>query len=426
MANQLPRGPSRFALALVLGAVTALVFAQEKQPSSCVERDCVIAGTPQDSLEVRHLILRGSNTEIGKALAQIAQERYQVRLLPSEDALRTRAQRRYLEKNYPILYDRMRGVAASFGRPLEDDHWNYSWLSISDLRAGCSVIHLPPNCMSSGTSLVSRDYDFTTGSFGGGPLAAGKLHPTARPYLVELHPDRGYPSIAMVAYDLLSGVLDGMNSEGLTVALLADDELIAKSQMEPTGAPQAGLGVLQVPRMLLDTCANVEEAKDLLLQTKQYYEAVPVHYLIADRFGKAFIWEHSFGHNREFIIENPNLPLVTTNFSLHRHLEKDRPPSAEQARKVCPRYCLLTESLAQHPGKMSEEFIKQTHQKVDAVQPKSPISLRPPNRTFWHALYCPEERRLRISFYLRDEPAPEDPNKVRIIRSSYQEFRLRQ
>ena len=36
------------------------------------------------------------------------------------------------------------------------------------------------------------------------------LHPTARPYLLELHPDRGYASIAMVSYDMLSGVLDGM------------------------------------------------------------------------------------------------------------------------------------------------------------------------------------------------------------------------
>ena len=43
-----------------------------------------------------------------------------------------------------------------------------------------------------------------------------------------MHPDRGYASLAVYSYDLLSGVLDGINSEGLTVALLADDELIEK------------------------------------------------------------------------------------------------------------------------------------------------------------------------------------------------------
>ena len=46
-------------------------------------------------------------------------------------------------------------------------------------------------------------------------------------------------------------------------------------------------------RMLLDTCATVAQAKEALLMTKQYYYAVPVHYLIADRHGEAFVWECS-------------------------------------------------------------------------------------------------------------------------------------
>src|SRR5262249_12672645 len=186
-----------------------------------------------------------------------------------------------------------------------------------------------------------------------GPLAPGMLHPTARPYLVELHPDRGYASVAMVSYDLLSGVLDGMNSEGLTVALAMDDELFSKYPIEPTGGPAVGLGVLQTLRLLLDTCATVDEAKEALLQAKQYYEYVPVHYLVADRFGRSFVWEYSHAHNKEFIIEDPGRPLVMTNFSLNRHLDKNRPPSADQVRNVCKRYCLLTEELTAASGKMS-------------------------------------------------------------------------
>jgi hypothetical protein len=247
------------------------------------------------------------------------------------------------------------------------------------------------------------------------------LHPTARPYLLELHPDRGYASLAMVAYDLL-GVIDGINSEGLTVALLADDDLINKKQMEPTKGPAVGLGVLQVPRMLLDTCATVAQAKEALLQTKHYYEFLPVHYLIADRFGNAFVWENSHAHNQVFMIENPGQSLVTTNFSMYRRLDKERPPSAAKVKNVCRRYCLLTEQLAAHPGKMSEEFIKETHKKVDAVQPRS--GPRPPPRTLWHALYCPEERRVQINYYLHDEPMPDQPGKMRIVRSEYLEFRL--
>jgi hypothetical protein len=168
----------------------------------------------------------------------------------------------------------------------------------------------------------------------------------------------------------------------------------------------------------------VDEAKQTLLQTKQYYEFVPVHYLVADRFGQSFVWEYSHAHNKEFIIENPDQPLVMTNFSLNRHLDKDRPPSAAAARNVCRRYCLLAEQFTTASGKVSEEFIKQTHRKVDAELPPSANKSRPPVRTFWHALYYPQQRRAQFSFYLRDEPVPEQPDRVRIVRSDYLEFQL--
>src|SRR5262249_33869737 len=151
-----------------------------------------------------------------------------------------------------------------------------------------------------GYGILSRDYDFTTGTMRGTRPRRGELAATARPYLIEMHPDKGYASLAMHAYDLLSGTLDGINSEGLTVALLADDELHSKYPMEPALDGGVGLGVLQMQRHLLDTCANVDDAKAALLSSKQYYEFLSVHYLIADRHGNAFVWEHSQAHNREY------------------------------------------------------------------------------------------------------------------------------
>ena len=79
----------------------------------------------------------------------------------------------------------------------------------------------------------------------------------------------------------------------------------------------------------------------------------PGHYLIADRHGKAFVWEHSHVSNREHIIENPGKPLITTNFSLHRHLEGKGPPSAKAAKGVCPRYCALAERIAAEGDKVT-------------------------------------------------------------------------
>jgi len=396
--------------------------ASRASDDTVIQEDRVIAGGPQDSLEVRHLVLRGTNEQIGRALAGIAKERYGARPDRAQDPLQARAQRAFLERNDPILLERMRGVAAAFGKPFEEEGWDFTTLGFTDLKAGCSIVHLPPSSTASGRSVVSRDYDFTTGALSFGFLPPGMLHPTARPYLLELHPDRGYASLAMVAYDLLSGVLDGINSEGLTVTLAMDNEIVSHSPTEPTRTAAVGLGELQTLRLLLDTCATVEEAKQTLMATKQYYQYVPVHYLVADRNGKAFVWEYSQSHNKEYVIESPGEPLVMTNFTLHKQLEDGKPPSADKARATCKRYAYLRENLA--AGKLDDQIIRGVHQKCDAQASQAADPSRPPERTFWHAFYYPEDRKVRVSYYLRDEPYPGEPRYVRPIRSDYLEFRL--
>ena len=390
--------------------------------NSVVQEDRVITGGPDVSMEVRHLVLRGTNEQIGRALAELAKERYGTKLETMNDPVHSRASRKFLERNYPILLNRMRGVASAYGKSLEDDGWDYTTLGFIDLKAGCSVVHMPPSSTTNGKSVVSRDYDFTTGDITFGWLEPGMLHPTARPYLVEMHPDQGYASIAMVAYDMLSGVLDGMNSEGLIVTLALDDELFSGDKTEPTRIPAVGLNEIQTLRMLLDTCATVEEAKQALLVTKQVYRYVPIHYLIADRYGNAFVWEYSEFHNKEYIMESPGQPLVMTNFTLHKQLEDGKMPSAEKARATCKRYAYLSEKLA--TGKVDDKALRSVHQSVDAQASQAADTSRPPVRTLWHAFYYPEDRRVRLSYYLKDEPHPTEPRLVRPVRTDYLEFRL--
>jgi hypothetical protein len=410
---------------MVLAALAvgpSLGIAQESAAGKkAVVSDRVVAGGPKDFMEVRHLVLRGTNEEIGQALATIGKERYKLQPEASADGFRARVQRRYVEKNYPVLAERMRGVAAAFGKRPDDDAFDFGSLTyLMRVPHGCSVVYYPPGVMADGAGVLSRNYDFTTGTIMGTAPPAGELPCTARPYVVEMHPDRGYASLALYSYDLLSGVLDGVNSEGLTVALLADDELM-KSGVEPANDGAVGLGVQQALRMLLDNCATAEEAKEALLTAKHYYEFIPVHYLVADRHGKAFVWEFSKGRNQEHIFESPGKPLITTNFSLHRHLDGKELPNTKLSKEVCPRYCVLAEKVAAEKGKLTVEFVKQTQKLADATRPGNG---RPPGRTLWHAVYRPERRAVAVSFYLRDEPDPEAKGKARIVRSEYLEFAL--
>src|SRR5262249_41080310 len=122
----MPRFLRSWALALAFGLAsgpTLCLCQVAENGKKAIRLDRVIAGGPNDFMEVRHLVLRGTNLQIGRALATVAKERYSVRPEASVDRARTRAQRRYFERNYPILHDRLRGVAAAFGKRLDDDGW---------------------------------------------------------------------------------------------------------------------------------------------------------------------------------------------------------------------------------------------------------------------------------------------------------------
>src|SRR5882672_8419475 len=86
---------STFALLLSFAAISPASAAQERPPAKPFhQEERVIAGSPKDSLEVRHLVLTGTNEEIGRALAELGRERYKTALRQSSDPVRTRAQRR--------------------------------------------------------------------------------------------------------------------------------------------------------------------------------------------------------------------------------------------------------------------------------------------------------------------------------------------
>src|SRR6186713_1361294 len=82
MLRRLPHAISACALIVLFFAAGSLALAA---PDKVVQVDRVIAGGPDKSLEVRHLVLRGSNEQIGRALAEIAKERYGVRLQAVRD-----------------------------------------------------------------------------------------------------------------------------------------------------------------------------------------------------------------------------------------------------------------------------------------------------------------------------------------------------
>lgn len=377
----------------------------------------LVAGGPQDFATVRHLRLEGSHFEIGRRLAELAMERHGWVPPETVERRRTAAQRRYFERNSPFHFERMRGVADWLGLEVADDSFNLSELGFGFARPGCTVAYYPPSSTSWGTGVVSRNFDFTTGTFSGDRPGPGQVAVCSQPYVIETIPDRGFASISLCSYDLLGGVVDGMNEQGLTVALLADDEAAARFPMVPAQGPQAGFEVLQIGRHLLETCSTVEEAQATLLEAKLYYSSIPCHYLIADRHGRSFVWENSVWLTQGFIFEGGGRPQVTTNFLYQLHSELGTLPAEEPSYGSFNRYRAVLERIRASGETLDLDEVRGASACVAAALPAS-AGGRAPGRTLWHALYFPEERRVEIDFYLGEDPGGA------IRRSGYRTFSL--
>ena len=231
--------------------------------------------------------------------------------------------------------------------------------------------------------------------------------------MIEVYPDRGYPALYLCAYELLGGALDGINSEGLTVALLANE---GAPGAKPTNRWQVGLSEIEIVRFLLDTCANVEEAKAALEAIEVYYCIIPCHYIIGDRHGKSFVWEYSYDLRRRYAIDAKSGPQCVTNHALHQYPTVADLPTAVRFESH-ERYRSLDRAIREGAPKISLDAIERANRNIFARALPAP----PGNRTLWHSIYDSQDRSLRVDFYL-GEPRSKGAEERR---SGYLEFKLR-
>ena len=361
-------------------------------------------------MQVVHVALRGTNRQIGEELALLARDGHGVVPATGGDPLVTRARRRWYRREWPAHFERMQGVADAHGRDLEDDSVELGLLPWLGSPPACSVAWLPPSATASGHPTLSRNYDFPTGTLTeilGGEAQPGELPMTARPYVVETHPTNGGPPcLFLCAYELLGGCIDGVNAEGLVVALLADDESAGR---DPTLAPAVGLNEIQLLRFLLETCRDAAEAREALLTAKQHYMFLPCHYLVADARGDSFVWERTA--NREHLVEGGGGVQVVTNHLLHGRASLADLPAEDGPSATYARARRLTAAIEARTGPLDVEEMKAAHACVAREDPGAPV------RTLWHGIYDAANRSLEVSFYLGDGPEG-------VRRSPYLSFRL--
>lgn len=236
----------------------------------------------------------------------------------------------------------------------------------------------------------------------------------SRPILFEVHPESGYPSLYLCANDLLGGTIEGINSEGLSLAVLGDETNDNDSHpMEPS--TEAGLNEFQIMRYLLDNCRNIEEAKESMLWLKQYYQYFRLHYLVADKGGKSFVFEFSRHRNQSHVMEGDGIQCVTN------HLLSN--PEVSDAPKESIERLDILKSLTVAKTTFTLDEIKEVHSKVTPWMPDYCPSW-PTSRTLWHSIYDLDSRSMKVKFYLGEMKDPRDEKRIVTKYSEYVEFRL--
>jgi uncharacterized protein (TIGR02145 family) len=379
-------------LVMAILLLPAVPPAQDLSKSSTYPEIRVIAGSDSDFMMVRHVVLRGSNFEIGQQMASFAQSNG-ISITPAQDSTVNKLRRNYLKEVYPAYFERMKGLAERFGQSIENNKWDFSMLwQPMVIGMGCSMVYCPKQTTDSGHGMLCRNYDFTTGTISGQLPDSGFLPVNSRPILFEIHPADGYASLAMCDFELLGGVLDGINSEGLMVAIAADDETIGQYGRQ-TGN-EVGLHELLCMRYLLDNCANVQEAKEAMLTLKHFYAFIPCHYLVADRNGQSFIFEFSSQRNQSHITDGCG-PQIMTNHPVFSYANAADLPKGWSY----DRFRILRDALAEKNRYNASDLVAALS-KVQPVSPVSENSLYAPLRTLWNAIYDSEELTLTIKFYL--------------------------
>ncbi len=382
----------------------------------------IVPKTADNYMEVRHIVLKGTNRAIGRALGNLAQEWLGIKPFRYTDPIYGKANRRYLEKNYPLFAKRLEGIAQAYN--LDKKAYLAGTLMYDLWPSACSVVYFPTTYTTNSHPLVARNLDFNTVAFSDaipGQKRNNDHKFYSRSFVMELHPtDGGYASVGIGSLDLLSGVVGGINERGLVVSMLVDQECPSTTHQEDL-IDACGLDGLQIVRLILDTCATVDEAKIALLQNKYVAAFKGLHFQICDPSGRATICEIDAKTFLWRFTDSNNMVQIMTNHAQYLHPDAQSFPASPHPYSSFNRYKKLQDFITHHGGTFTTDDALEAMGLVygDRIDQRNL-----PMRTLWTELYDMTTKTLTVRFYLKDGPTNNKTGAPVLLFSEPFTFRL--
>jgi len=298
------------------------------RPTAYWSAEELTTGYPIERIEVA-----GTYEQIGYAFGQWYRDHYfHSRRLTADEQEAARAMLALYEDIHPGTVEQMRGVYAAYNRNLDDVRdgipiWKGWWkfllpgLVESSL---CSVAFARPEMTIDGHARLGRNNDW--------------LVAMPETTLIFTYPEGAYPTAIMAVGAPNFTAFDGLNNQGLALGIAAVDEA---DYPPPTGP---ALVDLQVYRLILETCASVEEAIAMLREVPcAFSPQFGTHVLVADRSGDSAVVE--------FLPEGVVVSRTGTSYQVTTNSHWAGP--ADQP--TCPRYQTAVSMLRSRRGQIDTE-----------------------------------------------------------------------
>ena len=396
---------------------------------------------PDDYSKPRHIIVQGTNEEIGFDLGKLAQQQFGVTQLEKyEDPVYGKARREYLKRNWPAMLAKTKGILRAYGLPEDDIEHDATQLTFDfyDVMKGskldfntCSAAVLPKEKSKDGGVFVSRNFDLMAMVLWSDLQAKapplGAFRCWERSVVVESRPsDGGYKTLLIGGQELLTPYIDGINEKGLYFSLFHDPAGIGDEGGPNAGFRMNGVAMIQLTTMLLEKCANVQEAKQEILNNRILQVVLSAHMILADATGDATIFEID-NKTQEYVFTDRKAgePLFITNHPVSTYPEPSKFPAfdAEAEHNTFQRMIIFNNAYSklQAPFSMGDAT-KMTDAVHCAFVDDKKADAAPKERTLINTTADLSKPEISVRFYLGDVGPIPGTNHMEDRMSKYYTF----
>ncbi len=345
---------------------------------------------------IRRVTVTGSHRDLGFIEGTVARNAgIPLPLIPDKDRRRNGEIISFYRELYPQHLEKVGGTAEAYGMALEDvsleamERGFYDRFGTEGYDAACTVGDGFPeeagSCSVVGISIPDES--------GLTPLVGRNLDTyNITGFLVSSRMDGVYTSVAMSGESLYDYVVDGINEKGLFIGEMSIlDPEYTRANLSREYPEKPSVYMLRMMRIVLDTCASVEEAVALFRRVPVWFTHDLWHFYLADSSGARCVIEYT-KDGTVAVVQGSGDYLVSTNTPLVEE---------RSVLSLCPRWSVAEKALSGGTVLTKDDLVRlmgviSVSRRNHWLEQVVPLSYLDTLRTVWTTVYNLQDRTMEL------------------------------